>query len=161
MKYFTQEWHELYPDNHATKQIRKDYHDHLISILPGLPTMLQELATSTNLHDGLFRRVCWDSINRNLELGLRCGDLQVGYFDLDIVYLSTTQSDTDISGIVACAENPESEILYDEIDVDQPKYTHRILLWPYKEVEICFSDFSMRKTPVGSKKVQGVEICLK
>lgn len=161
MKYFTQEWHEIYPDNNSTNQIRKAYHDHLISILPGLPTMLQELALSTNLHDGIFRRVCWDSINRNLEFGLRCGDLQVGHFDLDIVYMSITQSDADVREIVSCAENSETEILYDEIDAFHSKYSHRLLLWPYKEVEICFSDFTMRKTPAEKKKVPGVEICLK
>lgn len=65
---------------------------HLDEMRGVLPDHVLELATLQGVDDGLIVEVRHDKIERVLHLTLRCGDLQMGYYDLILTY-----KDADIS----------------------------------------------------------------
>jgi hypothetical protein len=147
MKFFTREWAngELPDDEWA--ETAAAYRRHLDLLLPSLPESVARLAREINLHDGLIRRVSVDRRADELVLNLRCGDLQTGYFDLDLVYLGVDLSSVDLVTLANCARDPETELVYDEVDLDaQENYLHRILFGPAGEVSIPFSRLQVECT---------------
>ena len=133
--------------------IRDSYWKHIEEIKPLLPEPILTLATKTNLHDGLFREVRFDKESRQLFLGLRCGDIQQGYFDLDLDYKETTISKEDLDALMRSVKNPKIEVLYDETYVDVNTYTHNILLWPYQEIEIRYEGLAYSIHPMTDRQI--------
>jgi hypothetical protein len=75
---------------------------------------------------------------------LLCGDLQVGYFDLDLLYRGVSVTDEALAVLAAAARDRRTEILYDEVDLQlRKRYVHRMLLWPSGEADIVFSDLEL------------------
>ena len=61
------------------------------------------------------------------------------------------------------AENPKTEVLYDEVDEDiDDVFIHRVLHWighenaggPYREIEIRFRDLEIRQKPRPDRKIE-------
>ena len=99
-----------------------------------------------SLHDGLFRRVIADRNARKLVFELRCGDLQAGYYDLDLTYLGVEYATLDVVALAGLVRDRQTEILYDELDFDGAnKYIHRILFHPAGEIAITFSNISLKQ----------------
>jgi hypothetical protein len=161
LKYFTRYWYE--GDHEADQAVTVEaYWRHIDRIYDRLPPQARTLARDVNLHDGRFRAVIFDRPSRTLEIRLRCGDLQAGYFDLDIAYEEGNLSSTDLAELTSAVTNPESEILYDEIDLETAtRYVHRLLPWPRGEINIAFASISYLTLPVSSRNfVVGAEINL-
>lgn len=139
MRFFTREW--AFSDLSAKKreEVRLAYNHHLAFLLPTLPKTVARLA-KLNLHDGIIRRIEVKQDTGRLVLGLRCGDLQTGYFDLDLTYLGVRFEMLDLPTLIERAHDCQTELLYDEIDIDEEEgYVHRILFWPEGEASIIFS----------------------
>ena len=86
-------------------------------------------------------------------MGLRCGDLQEGYYDLDLRYGDIDTESTDLNGLLTSANNAQVEVLYDEIDRGEgQQWVHRILLWPYREVCIVFGRLGLHLEPRESRE---------
>ena len=111
-------------------------------IRPQLSPELIELATNKiNLHDGLIRRIALDRPARSLSINLRCGDLHVGYFDVDLVYADVDLDRVDPDLLNAIAADPTTELLYHEIDLKLPGLlVHRMIFSPkpMREIQIVF-----------------------
>jgi hypothetical protein len=133
VQYFTRNWYA--GDDDADRSITVDaYWRHVDAIADRLPPTVRTFAREVNLHDGRFRAVTFAPSTGILELKLRCGDLEVGYFDLDLTYTGVHLPNTALARLAATVNNPTAEILYDEIDLDrQGRFVHRLALWPASE----------------------------
>lgn len=153
MKFFTPAWHSGALDSKGPDTVFDDYRRHLAPLLPSLPPDVQTLA-STNLHDGLLFHLVTNG--DALQLSLRCGDLQVGYFDLALDYSGvlpsaefkeTLEEIAPVTSRRAAKRNTRcSEALYSEIDVDGEWIVHRILFIAgnsYQELTVRFKDLAL------------------
>ncbi len=118
MKFFTREWHSGELSDEESERIVSDYWAYINTLLPNLPPPVATLARETNLHDGLIHRVLIQPEQKQLELGLRGGDLQVGYFDLDLTYSEVRMDRLDIPFLQGSAQRRQTEVLYDEVDLE-------------------------------------------
>jgi hypothetical protein len=82
LKFFTRNWYESSQNVIASKK----YAQHLNTIRAQLPPDLVQLSERLPLHDGLFCKALWNPVESMLSLQLRCGDQQVGYFDVTLMY---------------------------------------------------------------------------
>ena len=123
-------------DNETCSKMAQDYKRHLADILPDLPPEVQTLATSINIHDGLLREKAKADLGQTiLRLVLRCGDSQIGYFDLELRYAEVNLSPqfmkdfAQLSAILMTKNQPPypSEALYQEVDREGQFLVHRIL----------------------------------
>lgn len=135
MNYFTPAWHSGDLDD-ASDCAFEDYQRHLAGLLPGLPPEVQTLATSINIHDGLLWAAKANPEQESLRLVLRCGDLQVGYFDLELEYKATVSAELTeaLRNLSVVRLNQPltpypTEALYDEVDREGEFLVHRILFW--------------------------------
>ena len=123
MNYFTPEWLRSDGEEHPAEK----YGEHLAPLLPQWPPDVQALASRISLHDGLIRELSWDTQEATLFLCLRCGDNQVGYFDLDLHYSGVHFSPLDWASLLTLNANKNSSALYDEVDEEDGRFVHRIL----------------------------------
>lgn len=72
--------------------VRKQYREHLNQIRSLLSEPVVQLSTLSGLEDALVARVIHDRPMSQLRLVLRCGNLQVGYFNLNLSYKSAFMS---------------------------------------------------------------------
>ena len=156
MKFFTRGW--IYGG--WEKAVVVAYREHVARLSPHLPPDVQAL-TQTNLHDGLIRRLVLDRKAATLLMELRCGDLCVGYFDLDLLYQQATLTPADVEALSVLALNRArgSEFLYDEVDMEENGFfCHRILAIessresPLHEVAIIFKGLTLTRTPRENRK---------
>lgn len=145
MKFFTRQWHAGHLSDREADKVAQAYADHLESFLPRLPASLLALAKNTNLHDGRIRQVSVDRVAASVTLAVRCGDLQSGYFDVDLIYESVDFTNSELSEMKAIAQDPRAEVLYDEVDTNiHNRWVHRILFWPYRELCFDFGNLNLR-----------------
>jgi hypothetical protein len=148
MKFFTTEWHSGKLPERESDGVPIRYTAHISSLLPRFPSTVRTLAEGVNLHDGLIRSVTVDRTHQALELQFRCGDREVGYFDLALVYSQVRMEELDLSELKTLAEDPKSGALYDEVDVGKTgAWAHRILFWPYREIVIEFGALGLHLDP--------------
>lgn len=153
MKYFTREWVNGDLSEGEWSSVTQNYLAYLASVADQLPSQILELAFHTNLHDGLIQKAVLSIDNRQLELVVTCGDLQTGYFDVTLVYFGVTITPENWKSLEEAASNPKTEFLYDELEVMDKKYAHRILFWPRNEVEFWFLNIDITKLPKGKRKI--------
>lgn len=90
MKFFTidcyNSWYSEYEDSRRLKVAFQQYQHHLEAMQGVLPAEVLALAELRGTDDGLVVEVKHDREGRVLTLILRCGDLQMGYYDLRLHY---------------------------------------------------------------------------
>lgn len=158
MKFFSREWAigEL-PDRESNEVIAA-YERHLDGLMPQLPASVRCLARELNLHDALIRRVVHDRAGRELRFELRCGDNQIGYFDLDLSYMGAIVDQADVAALQLAARNPATNVWYDEVDVTgDGAFLHRVLFYPERECEIMFRALALRMMPRADRSVADVK----
>lgn len=145
MKFYTQEYLNGELDDEACEKIRKDYLRHLenLELSPSVKQLL-----SFNPHDGWVLNVDFNIILSKLILRLRCGDLQVGYFDAFLEFSQASidptvlkllkESVTDPILIFSKKNKDVFEIIYEEIDRFGDDYEYRWVFYPKGEVVIRF-----------------------
>lgn len=146
MEYFTRSWAwgDLTPEE--SEETRRAYWSRVESIAGRLPREVAELATRVDLHDAIIRCVRVDRRAAGLWIELRCGDCQTGYFDAVLRYSGVPLDETDLASLEERARDPETEVLYDEVDVDgDGRLCHRFLFCPEGELEIRFTSFSLSR----------------
>jgi len=160
MKYFTEPWLRDEMDDEAERAVVKDYRRHVAALMPHFSPDLQTFAASISLHDGLLSRAVADMEQATLRLTLRCGDLQVDYFDLELYYLQVLFTPEAVENLAGLAANPSledmhnmhrcSEALYDELDMEGEIFVHRILFLlgrEWHELTVRFKQMQLRTTP--------------
>lgn len=141
MKYFTREWCLGEYDDATADSVCMLYEAHLAKIWDVLPDSLKHISKNISIHDGLFSIVLYNRSKRILIIHITCGDLQVGYYDLKLVYNNTYIEDAELCAWQGWIMNDDTEIIYDEIDVTHDiRYEHRILLEPEGEMRIVFQE---------------------
>lgn len=150
MRYFTSAWHRGELGDAEVDAVRAAYWRHIEALAPRLPPPVRTLATALNLHDAAVRHLALDPGSRTLRLGLRCGDSQTGYFDLDLRYEGIHLGRADVPTLRATAQESEA-VLYDEVDVAPAGYVHRLLFWPYRELDIVFARLALHRRPPGGR----------
>ena len=150
MQFFTREWmSEL--DDRKYKATIPAYKAHLDRISPLLPGTVWTLARGVNIHDGLIRSVDLRRKRRALKLALRCGDLQVGYYDLDLAYRGVDWAASNLRDLASIARNVRTEAAYDEVDADstdgETRAFHRIIFQPKGEIEVVFVRLGLKLVP--------------
>ncbi|MEQ1518921.1 MAG: DUF4085 family protein [Usitatibacteraceae bacterium] len=153
MKYFSREWHGGDIPVGDLDEVRERYWAFISSITDSLPEPIRELATVVNLHDGLVQELVVDHQKGSVDILLRCGDLQVGYSDVRLVYSGVPTSALDEAVLQEIATDPESELLYDEVDRSATGYVHRVLFWPYREVQIDFTALRIARVPKPDRSI--------
>lgn len=152
MKFFTRNYHNSEGDEDSYLKIHLEYANHLKSITPSLTPNVKtylKLEIQTNrLHDAKFVRGKYDQTKKKLILTLRCGDLQAGYYDLDISY-SDVGIDLDLGEVKRILDADDTEILSEEIDYSEEskKQQHQLIFYPDGEMEISFEDIEFGLLP--------------
>ena len=153
MKFFTRDWFNgEMPDEEHEKAV-PNYWSYFDSISKKFPYNILNLAKEISIHDGLIRKIIVDRTSTSIHLLLRCGNWQVGYFDLDIIYSGVLCNLSDIGAFESLSKNSESEIPYDEFDIESNRlYVHRIIFHPVHEISVTFSSFSYQKVSKSSRE---------
>lgn len=82
MEYFTNEWFfSRFSEDHI-ETAKTEYWSYMDGIFDGLPFTIKLLAKSINLHDGIIIETSRE--REKLNIDLFCGDLQTGYFLLQL-----------------------------------------------------------------------------
>jgi hypothetical protein len=152
MRFFTRAWCTGELSDDECEQVVSAYWRHVAEIAPRLPADARLLAEQLSLHDGLFRRLIVNQTAQTCRMELRCGDLQVGYFDLDIEYRDASFMALDVDNAATIVDGEHSEILYDEVDIiGNGRFVHRLLCWPQGELWIAFADLAVVRRLAGSR----------
>jgi len=156
MKFFSRAWCTGRLAKVAADARVKAYWKHVDTLAARLPSTVYALGKGVNIHDGRFRAVLVARSKQRLEMTLRCGDNQVGYFDLTLGYGSVDFRRTDMLELSRIVDDPECEVLYDEIDVtgrgEAQRCVHRVICWPgYREFDVVFRTLGMRLEPRASR----------
>ena len=153
MKFFTRKWAEGSCDENDSRMVPACYDEYLLGISNLLPRRVLDFVREVNLHDGLFQGVVLAPHTSRLAMKIRCGDLHVGYFDVNLEYTKLALLDRMIQELDVVVNNAATEILYDEIDVFQDSvFEHRLLCDPTGELVIRFGSFSFSTSKVSNRK---------
>ena len=148
MRFFTPAFHRGELAERDADALVAAYEQHLDVLAPALPAPVRVLARELVLHAARIRRVGLDRRGRELRLELRCGDERLGWYDLDLTYLGAILDAADVARLAAAARAPETRLLFDEVDAaPDGAFLHRLLFWPYREVEVMFRALALRMLP--------------
>jgi len=146
MKFFTRAWLEGRLTDDQYRHTVTLYRRHLTQISPKLNPHLLDYLQRANLHDGRVRKIMVDPANATLQVDLRCGDLQVGYYDLDIEYQGVQLEQSALDTLARVAQLG-GEVLRDELDLGTAGiFIQRIIFATHEEVALSFRDMRFRKT---------------
>lgn len=150
MKFFTREWVNGEMSDEAADAVVTSYHGYIASI--DLPQSIKNLA-SLNPHDACILEVAQEASANTLRLRLRCGDLQVGYFDAILTFTGATVGTNDATTLARAKSPANCEVLYDEVDrADAAAFEYRLLLCPAGEFSIRFGDVTIVRKPVADRR---------
>ena len=151
MKFFTRAWCEGKVDESEDRG--QMYVDHLAGIKSQFSPTLRALAFDEfPLHDGLIRQIIVSRQSKSIQLLLRCGDRQMGYFDLNVSYFKVDFKHSDVSELASVANHARTEILYDEIDLhNESDFEHRFIFWPTGEAIIVFREVTFEMNPASGR----------
>lgn len=130
------------------------YVEHNDAILPSLPEQLRVFAGEpgpdgyVSLHDG--RAEWWAYVpGQSLTLQIFCFDEPSGYRRVTLQYRgSIALRDADEAQLAALLDDPKTEFLFQEIDIDENAgFEHRHLLWPAGEFGVRFSHATLISAP--------------
>ncbi len=140
MKFFTVDsynsWYDSFEDYSILKNASEEYWRFVESMQGILPTEVLALARLPGVDDGLIVRVKHDRDKRVLVLTLRCGDLQMGYYDLILTYEDAEISHGDECTLARLAHTTKysrykSDLYRHEVDMlDDGRIEHRLIFHP-------------------------------
>jgi hypothetical protein len=154
MKYFTREYQNGHLTDNEVDKRRFDYNLHINAIHSNLTDNIKSFIKEINLHDGIIQLVKVNRNSDNLSFMIRCGDLQVGYYDAEITYVGIDLNNTNLESIRAVAIAKNEEILYDEFDIDDGYFTHCYLCYPKYEFMIRFKDLRFSRVDKPDRKIE-------
>ena len=78
-------------------------------------------------------------------------DLQVGYFDVDLVYWGVDWAASNLRELASIARYARTEVRYDEVDADatngETLAIHRIIFEPKGEIGVVFVALGLKLVP--------------
>jgi hypothetical protein len=151
MRYFTRQWQNGELSDDAFESAVTAYQSHLMGIKDDLPAMLRDLVSAVPLHDGIVSMITL--AKGTLLVVLRAGDLQVGYFDVTLIYRDLKDFIV-LPSAATVFEATHPEIIADEVDLagSSPEFEHRFLLDPIGEMLVRFGGFEYVKVETDSRE---------
>jgi ribA/ribD-fused uncharacterized protein len=134
MRFFTHEYYFGSGDSDY-RGVSERYRRHLEEMESVLPPEVVELARLPSMDDGLIVSVEQDRQCGELTLVMRCGDLQVGYYDLTLRYADARISPRDAWHLAVAAREGD-DLAYHEVDRAADGVVHRLLFHPGMEIDI-------------------------
>jgi hypothetical protein len=144
MRFFTKEWLSGELTDAAFDAVPTAYHLHLAMLQ--LPLDVSTL-TTVDIHDAVLLAIQHEPQSAQLTLLFRCGDLQRGYFNLNIKYSGVVLDEETLS-VVYKAMQTQDEFLYDEVDRLDDHFEHRFILSSHNEVRVSFATVTVDSYPV-------------
>lgn len=142
MKYFTKEWCFSDLDDHEIEKRLKSYREYIGNVYEKLPFVLKILSKDINLHDGRIKKASFIKDQNIFVIEGVFGDLQSGYYLLEIKYVNISKLSEDV--LVSVFKDQEIEVLSDEIEVFPENYfSHRMLFSTKKEINMAFKDIQI------------------
>jgi hypothetical protein len=137
MRYFTRDLVQAVLSDEDFEKAFSDYQEYENRIRPKLPRQMQRLFGEISLHDGIILNVLIREDKKDLTLTLRAGDLQVGYFTIEIHYTGVKLLKKEKIKLQSIAKNKKLELLYDEIYLmESGRYEHSIIFHPVRDIKI-------------------------
>ena len=162
MKFFTVEYYEAEDRSRFGNRLQQ-YEQYIESLCEALPASVMELARMhVEFHDALIAQVRRDDKARTLTVVLRCGHLQVGYYDMELHYSNAEISDAHWHQLRFAARSTRESRRYirrswaHEVDTtDEGRIAHRLLLdwwggrgnYPTVWVEIVCTELQWQRIP--------------
>lgn len=145
VRYFTKYWQDGASDDDAVRATAEAYWRHVHSL--GLPASVMMLA-DLNPHDAYVLHVEHQPEHGRLALRLRCGDLQIGYFDADITFEGVEMSSKAEEVLRESRRPADVELLYDEVDRAADCFEYRLSFSHGSELCMRFRDVRVRRRNV-------------
>jgi hypothetical protein len=154
MRFFTRAWATGELSEEEWLRASEAYRARVAEIIPRLSPAMVRLAAELSLHDGLIARVVWNAHTHCLRLTLVCGDAQGGCVEVRLVYRGAMLGRSRLEALRRAALSRETELLYDEVDVDDDAIlSHRLLFAPCEEVTIDFRELELIIAPRADRRV--------
>lgn len=130
MKFFTLDAYDAWDEDGILLAAAAAYDRHLAALRGTVPDELLALAALPGVDDGLIVEVHHVRSLETLQLILRGGDLQVGYYDLVLQYEGVLLSPQTEWTLAKIARN-EHDLAYHEVDrTESGGVEHRLLFHP-------------------------------
>jgi hypothetical protein len=150
LKFFTPAWVHADMTDAEAGEVSRAYGRHVEGL--NLPKPVRDLA-NLNPHDAYILDVGHLPDARELHLRLRCGDLQVGYFDALLDFSGAAIRPDDVTVLLEARRPAAFEVLYDELDrAGIEDFEYRLLLHPVGEVAIVFRDVAVTQHRVSGRQ---------
>lgn len=133
MKFFTPEACDTFYDSEPFQKIDAAYRRHLETLRGDLSDRVLQLAQPSGIEDGLVVRVTHDQEKRMLCLVLRCGHLQMGYYNLVLTYGDAALTPEHYNALATVAQSTKSQsdhgcdLAYHELDYVDGAIEHRLI----------------------------------
>jgi hypothetical protein len=136
LKFFRPEACDTFEDIESYRVVFDAYRRHVDGLRESLPPHVLELTQPSGMEDGLVVRVDHDRQQRVLRLVLRCGDLQMGYYNLEVTYIDAEilpEHDIVLATIARSTKTQrhhECDLAYHEVDAAQGgRIEHRLIFY--------------------------------
>jgi len=122
VRFFSPEVCDTFDDFEPFRKVYGDYRRHLEGLRGVLPERVLELAEPSGMEDALVVRVNHDRERRVLRLVLRCGHLQMGYYNLVLTYEDAELRPEHDAALARIARSTKSQsffgcdLAYHEVD---------------------------------------------
>jgi hypothetical protein len=147
MRYFTRGWTNGSYDDDLADRVRSEYWSRVEVLRPEMPPSILKLATQVHLHDALIDSLTWRPHKRLLELVLISSAGRDEPVKWLLRYGGVSLNDDYLRLFGERVRDRRTEVLYDEVDRDQDgTWSHRILLHPFGETSIWFSELEVQET---------------
>lgn len=150
------------------KRVSKAYSEFLAVQSRNLPQSAIELSKLAGMEDGLFVLVLRKNCNRDLRIIMRCGHLQMGYYDLVLDYENVEMSSEHNRTLAHMARASVSDqvngcdFVYEEFEcIKNGRFEHRMIFMSWQEltleeypwIAVRFDKLHWRRIPKGSRKL--------
>lgn len=136
MKYFTPEACDTFDEIEPFRKVNEQYRGHLTGLRGILPEKVLELAEPSGMENALVVHVAHDRTRRSLRLVLRCGDVQIGYYNLVLTYVDAwlmPEHDVVLARIARTTKTQrifECDLAYQELDATEDGHIeHRLIFY--------------------------------
>ena len=159
MKFFTFEaYDEWYGVGIATglDNSFRQYQVHLNSMRGVLPQSILELAVLGGVDDGLVVRVKHDLKRNLLKFVIRCGHLQMGYYDLELTYIGVCLAPEDKQTLQKiCVDNrlQYCDLAFHELDIGSNGGVEHRFLFHYLDWSISEQRLGRLSFAIGCKEL--------
>jgi len=125
MKYFTPEACDTFDEIEPFRQVNEAYRRNVTGLRGILSEKVLELAEPSGMENALVVYVAHDRTRRRLRLVLRCGDRQMGYYNLVLTYKDAwlrPEHDSVLAMIARTTKTQrtfECDLAYQEVDVSE------------------------------------------